>query len=50
MQDKLAYGNERGLYQIIDNETGKVYFGISGIGVVELGTKVEGKVTKEIER
>jgi hypothetical protein len=54
VEDRLAYGNKRGVYRIVDNKTGKEYFGISGIGITELGTelgsKFQGKFRKEIEQ
>jgi hypothetical protein len=42
-KDTLAYGNLRGIYEIKDNETGKEYFGISGIGISEIGHHSCGK-------
>jgi hypothetical protein len=50
LEDKLSYGGNRGVYRIVDNETGKEYFGISGIGITELGSKFQGKFRKEIEQ
>lgn len=38
IEDNLAYSNRRGLYQIIDTETGKEYIGLSGVGISELGS------------
>lgn len=35
IQDDLAYRNKRGIYVIIDNQTGKEYVGVSGIGISE---------------
>jgi hypothetical protein len=40
--DDLAYQDERGVYRIIDHETGKQYLGVSGIGIVEVGEHKEG--------
>ncbi len=37
-EDDLAYGGKRGIYEITDTETGEKYFGISGIGITELGS------------
>jgi len=37
-EDNLAYENKRGVYEIIDTKTGKEYFGISGIGITEVGS------------
>ncbi len=52
--DDLAYQKQRGVYRIIDRETGKEYLGISGIGITEVGQHKEGsgdsKHTVEDER
>lgn len=52
--DDLAYGGERGVYLIKDNEKKTEYIGISGIGISERGshTKHVGKVviTEDDER
>lgn len=37
-EDRLAYGNVRGIYVIRDSVTGKEYVGISGVGISELGS------------
>lgn len=48
-RDRLAYGDERGVYLIIDSKTGKKFVGVSGIGISELGERIEtihsGKMT-----
>lgn len=36
-EDTLAYSNKRGIYVVVDNQTGKEYVGISGVGISELG-------------
>jgi hypothetical protein len=36
--DDIAYRSARGVYIIKDLQTGKEYFGISGIGISELGS------------
>lgn len=33
--DELAYGGQRGIYRIDDQETGKSFLGISGVGIAE---------------
>lgn len=48
--DKLAYGNERGIYIIRDAATGKEYIGVSGIGISETGSHQSGKVRQSDER
>lgn len=37
IQDDLAYGNRRGIYEIIDSQTDQTFIGISGIGITEVG-------------
>ncbi len=37
-RDDIAYGNERGVYLIHDNQTGKEFIGISGIGITEMSS------------
>lgn len=37
-KDDLAYESKRGVYLITDSATGKEYFGISGIGITEVGS------------
>ena len=51
-EDSLAYEGKRGIYEITDNKTGKVYFGISGIGITELGSHraVAGEIIVEDEK
>jgi len=48
--DDLAYGHHRGIYEITDNKTGKKYFGVSGIGIYEVGSHPAGKSTVQDER
>lgn len=48
--DGLAYDNERGIYLLIDRETGREYVGVSGIGIAELGRHQVGKGSIEDER
>lgn len=48
--DNLAYEGKRGIYEIIDHKTGKHYFGISGIGITEIGSHTEDKTTVKDER
>jgi hypothetical protein len=36
--DGLAYNDRRGVYLITDTETGREYFGVSGIGIQEVAT------------
>ena len=49
-RDDLAYDNERGIYLIMDTRTGAEYFGVSGVGISELGDHHTGKVTQTDER
>ena len=35
--DEIAYGDRRGVYVILDRQTGREYVGISGVGIAELG-------------
>jgi hypothetical protein len=49
-EDDLAYDNKRGIYEIIDTKTGREYFGISGIGITEVGSHSSGNNTIEDER
>lgn len=37
-EDRLAYGNTRGVYILRDLQTGKEYVGVSGVGISELGS------------
>jgi hypothetical protein len=51
VKDELAYGRERGVYILKDNETGREYIGVSGIGITEIGRHNCGKgCTKEHEQ
>lgn len=49
-KDDLAYKKLRGIYEIVDNKTGKTYIGISGIGICETGSHSSGKTSVEDER
>lgn len=51
IQDSLAYGDKRGVYVIIDTQTGKEYIGVSGVGITESGshTVSSGKTTSTRE-
>ena len=48
--DSAAYGGYRDVYILKDNETGKEYIGISGIGISERGSHSSGKYYKQDER
>ena len=49
--DDLAYNSKRGIYVITDNETGKEYIGVSGIGIAETGShsRSSGKTTTTVQ-
>ena len=57
-RDEYAYNNRRGIYTIVDTQTGHEYVGISGIGIAELDSETHcyssGKSTScttiEVER
>ncbi len=49
-KDHLAYHSKRGVYIIKDKRTGKEFFGVSGIGISELGSHSSGKHTRSDER
>jgi len=49
-EDGLAYYGKRGMYVIVDNQTGREFFGVSGVGVTELGQHPVGKSYSEDER
>lgn len=49
-EDRLAFNEKRGVYQIRDNKTGKEYVGVSGVGIAEIGEHQQGKVIVEDER
>ena len=49
-KDDLAYNQLRGIYEIIDNKTGKKYIGVSGIGICELGSHRVNKADVPDER
>lgn len=48
--DDLAYSSARGVYLIRDTKTGKEYFGLSGVGISELGShgELRGKITVQV--
>jgi len=48
--DNLAYGGQRGIYLIKDNESGNEYIGVSGIGISETGSHTSGKSSLGDER
>lgn len=48
--DGLAYESKRGIYTIVDRQTGREYVGISGVGIAETGLHSEGKTSEEDER
>lgn len=50
IEDSLAYNNERGVYVIVDRQTGKEYVGVSGVGIAEAGQHQSGKHTVSDER
>lgn len=49
-KDDLSYNGWRGVYLIYDRETKKQYFGVSGIGVYQVGTHQNGKAAGRDER
>ncbi|WII93005.1 hypothetical protein QEO94_10315 [Kingella negevensis] len=49
-EDKLAYGNKRGVYVIKDSDTGHEFVGISGVGIAELGSHANPSVKREVEQ
>jgi hypothetical protein len=49
-KDNLAYSGKRGIYEIKDKQTGKIYVGVSGIGITEKGSHSTGKTTAEDEQ
>lgn len=49
-EDDLAYDGKRGIYEIKDNRTGKIYLGVSGIGITELGSHYAGEGSVSDER
>lgn len=48
--DSFAYSGRRAIYVIRDTKTGAEYFGISGIGISEIGSHRSGKTTIRDER
>lgn len=49
-RDRLAYGNDRGVYVITDTRTGQEFVGVSGVGISELGSHQSGKTHISDER
>lgn len=49
-EDSDAYGRVRNIYILVDNDSGKEYIGVSGIGIVEQGQHTSGKSTIKDER
>ena len=49
-KDETAYDRKRGIYIIRDNETGKEFIGISGVGIAETGSHQSGKTSVSDER
>ncbi|PZQ56256.1 MAG: hypothetical protein DI555_06480 [Novosphingobium pentaromativorans] len=48
--DGLAYGERRGIYVVTDNENGREFIGISGVGIAETGSHPAGKTRMTDER
>ena len=49
-KDTDAYTGVRNIYTLIDNDTGKEYIGISGIGITEQGNHISSKNNVQDER
>lgn len=49
-RDETAYQNRRGVYVIVDKQTGREYIGISGVGISEVGDHPAGKSRVRDER
>lgn len=49
IEDSLAYDNRRGIYEITDDETGKKYIGVSGIGITEVGDHASSKSSRKMD-
>lgn len=49
-EDSDAYSRVRNIYILVDNDSGKEYIGVSGIGIVEQGQHTSGKSTIKDER
>lgn len=49
--DDIAYRGTRGLYLIVDTETGRELFGASGVGISDLGSHSQpaGKIIRTVE-
>lgn len=45
--DSIAYNGVRGIYLIRDTETGKEFFGVSGVGISELGSHGKNNNTQD---
>jgi hypothetical protein len=45
VSDKLAYGQQRGVYLIVDRTTGREFVGVSGVGIADLGVHTEQRST-----
>ena len=50
IKDQLAYNGERGVYRIVDKETGKEFVGVSGVGIAEVGAHRGHRHTIQDER
>lgn len=48
--DSEAYNSVRKVYIIRDNTTGREYFGVTGVGISEVGTHSNGKSSSTHER
>lgn len=48
--DDIAYDERRGVYVIVDRQTGREYVGVSGVGIAETGTHSGGKTQHPDER
>ena len=49
-KDDTAYDRQRSIYIIRDDETGKEFVGISGVGIAETGSHQSGKTSVSDER
>lgn len=48
--DSEAYNSVRKVYIIRDNTTGREYFGVTGVGISEVGVQSNGKTSSTHER
>jgi hypothetical protein len=48
--DDSAYNGRRSVYTIVDTKTGKESVGISGVGITELSSHMDGKVSNTHEQ